>query len=59
MEIETKMAADKEREALRLAKVEAGKAAAVVKKPGISVVRKIGTNGVVKKPIARRATRGF
>lgn len=59
MEIEAKMAADKEREELRLAKIEASKGSTIVKKPATSMVRKMGSNGVVKKPIARRFGRGF
>ena len=60
MEIEAKMAADKEREAQRLAKIsENGKTSSVVKRPATSAVRRLGTNGVVKRPLTPKVGRGF
>jgi pre-mRNA-splicing factor ATP-dependent RNA helicase DHX38/PRP16 len=58
MEIETKMREDKEREEKRLAQEEASivQAGAVKKGP---LVKKMGTNGVVKKPIVKRFGRAF
>ena len=58
MEIEAKMREDKEREEKRLAQEEANivQAGAVKKGP---LVKKMGTNGVVKKPIVKRFGRGF
>jgi len=57
LEIETKMAEDKEREAQRLAKVaEAGKA--TVKRPVTSSVRRVAT-GPVKRPSTPKMSRGF
>jgi pre-mRNA-splicing factor ATP-dependent RNA helicase DHX38/PRP16 len=58
MEIEAKMREDKEREEKRLAQEEASivQAGAVKKGP---LVKKMGTNGVVKKPIVKRFGRGF
>jgi pre-mRNA-splicing factor ATP-dependent RNA helicase DHX38/PRP16 len=58
MEIEAKMREDKEREEKRLVQEEASivQAGAVKKGP---LVKKMGTNGVVKKPIVKRFGRGF
>src|SRR5277367_3234420 len=58
MEIEAKMREDKEMEEKRLAQEEASivQAGAVKKGP---LVKKMGTNGVVKKPIVKRFGRGF
>ena len=57
MEIETKMAEDKEREAQRVAKaMEVG---TVVKKPVVSAVKRVTTQGAVKRPLTPRAGRGF
>ena len=57
MEIETKMAEDKEREARRIAKVaEMGTA---VKKPVASAVKRVATQGAVKRPLTPRVGRGF
>ena len=57
MEIETKMAEDKEREAQRVAKaMDVGTA---VKKPVISAVKRVTTQGAVKRPLTPRAGRGF
>lgn len=60
MEIETQMAADKEREAQRLAKVgESRKPLTAVRKPATAFVRRTGTNGMVKRPLTPRVGRGF
>ncbi|RDW77094.1 putative pre-mRNA splicing factor ATP-dependent RNA helicase PRP16 [Coleophoma cylindrospora] len=55
MEIEAKMAEDKLREQKRLESEEAK----LTKKPAASAVKKVASHGAVKKPIARRAGRGF
>ncbi|KAI9730610.1 MAG: DEAH-box RNA helicase prp16 [Claussenomyces sp. TS43310] len=55
MEIEAQMALDKQREADRL-EIEALKMA---KRPTASVVKKVSAHGAVRKPIAKRAGRGF
>ena len=58
MEIETKMAEDKEREVQRIAKaVELGKAA--VRRPTTSAIKRIATQGAVKRPLTPRIGRGF
>ena len=59
MEIEAKMAEDKEREARRLAKETGDKAQAAVKRPLTSVVKRIATQGAVKRPMTPRVGRGF
>lgn len=57
MEIETKMAEDKEREVQRIAKsAEMGSA---VKKPLASAVKRVSTQGAVKRPLTPRIGRGF
>ena len=57
MEIETKMAEDKEREAQRVAKVaELGTA---VERPATSAVKRVATQGAVKRPLTPRVGRGF
>ena len=58
IEIETKMRDDKEREEKRLAQLEAGVVQAGQIKKG-PVVKKMGTNGVVKKPVVKRFGRGI
>ena len=58
LEIETKMAEDKELEDLRLARLAESQLAAV-KKPVNGVVRKIVSNGVVRRPVVSRAGRRF
>ena len=58
MEIETKMAEDKEREAQRIAKAdEVGKAA--VKRPLTSAIKRVATAGAVRRPLTPRVGRGF
>ena len=57
MEIETKMAEDKEREAHRIAK--AAEAGTAVKKPLTSAVKRVATQGAVKRPLTPRVGRGF
>jgi pre-mRNA-splicing factor ATP-dependent RNA helicase DHX38/PRP16 len=58
MEIETKMREDKEREEKRLAQEESSIIQAGAMKKGPQV-KKMGTNGVVKKPVVKRFGRGF
>ncbi len=55
MEIEAKMAVDKQREAERLN----GEALKMVKKPSEAVVKKVASHGAVRRPIVKRAGRGF
>lgn len=56
MEIEAKMAEDKEREAQRIAKaVELG----TTLKPLASAVKRVATQGAVKRPLTPRIGRGF
>jgi pre-mRNA-splicing factor ATP-dependent RNA helicase DHX38/PRP16 len=55
MEIEAKMAADRQREAERID----GEALKMVKKPPEVVVKKIASHGAVRRPIVKRAGRGF
>lgn len=57
-EIEAKMAADKRRQEERLAKEESAMKP-VVKKSAGSAVRKITSQGVVKRPVISRSGRGF
>ena len=57
MEIETKMAEDKEREAQRISK--ATELGTTVKKPVLSAVKRVTTQGAVKRPLTPRAGRGF
>ena len=58
MEIETQMAEDKEREAQRLAKLaETPKTA--VSRPMTSAVRRVATQGAVRRPMTPRVGRGF
>ena len=57
MEIETKMAEDKEREAQRVAK--AAEIGAAVKRPLTAAVKRVATQGAVKRPLTPRIGRGF
>ena len=57
MEIETKMAEDKEREAQRIAK--ATEPGVAVKRPLTSAVKRIATHGAAKRPLTPRIGRGF
>ena len=58
MEIETQMAEDKEREAQRIAKAADGLKPTVVR-PMSSAVKRIATQGAVKRPTTPRVGRGF
>lgn len=58
MEIETQMAEDKEREALRIAKAASGQKPTVVR-PMSSAVRRVATQGAVKRPLTPKIGRGF
>jgi pre-mRNA-splicing factor ATP-dependent RNA helicase DHX38/PRP16 len=55
MEIETKMAEDRQRAAERLE----NEALKVAKKPAEAVVKKVTARGAVRKPIVKRTGRGF
>lgn len=58
MEIETQMAADKEREDQRLARVaESGSGG--MKRPMTAAVRRVAKQGAVKRPNTPRMSRGF
>ena len=57
MEIETKMAEDKEREVQRVAK--AAELGANVKRPLTTAVKRVATQGAVKRPLTPRVGRGF
>jgi pre-mRNA-splicing factor ATP-dependent RNA helicase DHX38/PRP16 len=57
MEIEAKMADDKEREAQRLAK--AAELGIAIKRPVTSAVKRVATQGAVKRPLTPRVGRGF
>lgn len=57
MEIETQMAEDKEREAQRIAKVN-DTAEAKMKRP-MTAVRRVATQGAVKRPTTPKVGRGF
>lgn len=57
MEIEAKMAEDKEQEARRIAK--ASEFGIAVKKPITSAVKRVATQGAVKRPLTPRVGRGF
>lgn len=59
MEIELQMNEDREREARRVQADEEMKVAPKVKVGGGSLVKKMGSGGVVKKPIVQRRGRGF
>ena len=58
LEIETKMAEDKERDDQRLAKLAESQQQAV-KKPLNGLVKKITTQGAVVRPVASRMGRRF
>lgn len=55
MEIETKMAADKQKETERID----SEALKMAKKPLAVVAKKVATHGAVRKPIVKRSGRGF
>ncbi|KAI9802187.1 MAG: DEAH-box RNA helicase prp16 [Sarcosagium campestre] len=57
MEIEAQMADDKEREAQRLAKETAAKS--MVQRPLNAAVKRVSTQGAVKRPLTPRIGRGF
>ena len=57
MEIEAKMAEDKEREAQRIAKTSA--LGTAVKRPVTSAIKRLSTQGAVKRPLTPRVGRGF
>jgi pre-mRNA-splicing factor ATP-dependent RNA helicase DHX38/PRP16 len=59
MEIELQMNEDREREAKRVKADEEMKVTPKVKVGGSVVVKKMGSGGVVKKPIVQRRGRGF
>jgi pre-mRNA-splicing factor ATP-dependent RNA helicase DHX38/PRP16 len=58
MEIEAQMAEDKEREAQRLAR-EADNSKTAVKRPTTSAIKRVATQGAVKRPLTPRIGRGF
>ena len=59
MEIETKMAEDKEREARRVAKAnEVGPMPLIQKRPATGAVKKFGSS-VIKRPLTPKVGRGF
>lgn len=58
MEIEAQMAEDKEREAQRLAKL-GDISRTPVKRPVTSAIKRIATQGAVKRPLTPRVGRGF
>ena len=58
MEIEAQMAEDKEREAQRLAR-EANDSKPVLNRPMTSAVKRVATQGAVKRPLTPRIGRGF
>ena len=57
MEIEAKMAEDKEREVERIAKIEM--LGTFVKRPVTSAIKRVSTQGAVKRPLTPRVGRGF
>lgn len=57
MEIEAKMAEDKEREAQRIAKAD--ELGAAVKRPVSAAIKRVATQGAVKRPLTPRVGRGF
>ena len=59
MEIETKMAEDKEREARRIAKANENGKVSAAKRPVTSALKRVSTHGVVKRPLTPRVGRGF
>ncbi|KAI9770174.1 MAG: DEAH-box RNA helicase prp16 [Candelina submexicana] len=58
MEIESKMAEDKEREAIRVAK-EMDTPRLGMKRPMTTAVKRVATQGAVKRPLTPRVGRGF
>lgn len=58
MEIEAKMAEDKEREDQRLAKL-ADTSKTPVRRPTTAAIRRVATQGAVKRPVTPRVGRGF
>ena len=57
MEIEAKMAEDKEQEAQKIAK--AAVLGTAVKRPITSAIKRVSTQGAVKRPLTPRVGRGF
>lgn len=57
-EIEAQMAEDKEREAQRLAKL-ADTPKTVVRRPTTAAIKRVATQGAVKRPMTPRVGRGF
>ena len=58
MEIETQMAEDKEREAQRIAKAAEAEKIPIAR-PMTSALKRIATQGAVKRPLTPRVSRGF
>lgn len=58
MEIETQMAEDKEREAQRVAKA-ADVSKLAMSRPATAAIKRIATQGAVKRPLTPRIGRGF
>ncbi len=58
MEIETQMAEDKERESQRIAKA-AEAAQLPIARPMTTAVKRLATQGAVKRPLTPRVARGF
>lgn len=58
MEIETQMAEDKEKEAQRVAKA-ADVSKLPISRPATAAVKRVATQGAVKRPLTPRVGRGF
>ncbi|KAI9806892.1 MAG: DEAH-box RNA helicase prp16 [Piccolia ochrophora] len=58
MEIEAQMAEDKEREVQRVAKEQEG-TLSIARRPMTSAVKRVATQGAVKRPLTPRVGRGF
>lgn len=58
MEIEAQMAEDKEREARRLARL-ADTPKTAVRRPTTAAIKRVATQGAVKRPVTPRVGRGF
>lgn len=58
MEIETQMAEDKEREVQRIAKA-ADVPRLAASRPATSAIKRVATQGAVKRPLTPRIGRGF
>lgn len=58
MEIETQMAADKEREAQRIAKAAEAEKVPMAR-PMTAAIKRVATQGAVKRPLTPRVSRGF